>query len=99
MRFCEKTTYQLLIHISSLPLSLHGPQQPEQQRVTHPLRAVMATVAVPATVKTQREKHRARLTEQFTNDIQDDFTTPLMNLLSVNINIWVTVRWNGYGYQ
>ncbi len=45
-------THQLPVHSGILPLCLYGFQQPEEQSVAHPLRAVMAAVTLPTAANT-----------------------------------------------
>lgn len=42
-------TYQVAPHGRGVPVGIDGPQEAEQQGVAHPLAAVVAAVALPAT--------------------------------------------------
>lgn len=42
-------TYQVAPHSGGIPVGVNSPQEAEQQGVAHPLAAVVAAVALPAT--------------------------------------------------
>lgn len=54
-------TYQVSSHSRGVPLYIDGPQEAQQQGVTHPLAAVVAAVALPATAKRGRTHSNTHL--------------------------------------
>lgn len=47
-------TYQVSPHSDGVPLGIDGPQEAQQQGVAHPLRPMVAAVALPATATTKK---------------------------------------------